>query len=88
MTLLVKYCGGCNVFYDRPRLVENIAARFPQLDIVYAGESADLAAILCGCPSACLPHSHITGHLGKWVLPGPEGGEALMAELENILRSA
>ena len=88
MTLLVKYCGGCNVFYDRPRLVAEVAARFPELDIVYSGDSADLAAILCGCPSACLPHLHITGRLGKWVLTGPAEAEPFMAELENILHSA
>jgi hypothetical protein len=79
LTVRVAYCGGCNVYYDRAAVTREIARRLPDVSIVYDGETADFVAVLCGCASACLPHAHLRGRLGKLVMTAMADAPALYA---------
>ena len=70
MTVLVKYCGGCNSRYDRAALVEKLRGEFPLVQFCYAGggvTGADMILIVCGCPSKCASHHDLHGRYGKLI---------------------
>jgi len=51
----VRYCGGCNPRFDRVGFVRRLENEFPEINITYAEEGVQYAAILvvCGCLAAC-----------------------------------
>lgn len=52
MLIGIKYCGGCNVQYDRSRLVKELRKQ-PGHEFVFGEEPCDLLLLVCGCPRAC-----------------------------------
>lgn len=52
MLIGIKYCGGCNVQYDRSGLVRKLM-RQPGHEYVKGEEPCDLLVIVCGCARAC-----------------------------------
>lgn len=56
MRIGIKYCGGCNPFYDRKACVEKLEESMPGIcfEPVKQGESYDKVLLVCGCQRACL----------------------------------
>lgn len=60
MKIGVKYCGGCNVKYDRKHFIESIKKQFPfnycnaKPNIEY-----DILLVLCGCFSCCADYKQL-----------------------------
>lgn len=71
MVIAVKYCGGCNVSYDRGAMIDRVRREFPAATIVNAesqdGAVPDLVLVVCGCSSVCAAHAHLDGKQGKIV---------------------
>lgn len=71
MVIAVKYCGGCNVSYDRGAMIDRVRREFPDATIVNAesqdGVEPDLVLVVCGCSSVCAAHAHLDGKQGKIV---------------------
>ncbi|MGI6174608.1 MAG: hypothetical protein ACOYJC_00325 [Christensenellales bacterium] len=60
MEVAIKYCGGCNPYYDRTALADKLKAAFPHIAFLGASERTvyDAAIILSGCTRRCvLPDS-------------------------------
>jgi 4-hydroxybutyrate CoA-transferase len=75
MTILVKYCGGCNTRYDRAAFVENLKREFPFVEFLAANDEtnqADIVLVVCGCPAKCATHGHLRGRLAKLVVESLE----------------
>lgn len=56
LSLGLKYCGGCNIHFDRKTLVEAIREQFGSkmdIDYVSSGGEFDLILVLNACPVAC-----------------------------------
>ncbi|MBS7009889.1 MaoC family dehydratase [Anaerostipes sp.] len=53
MRIGIKYCGGCNVQYDRTRQVEKLKQQFKGYEYTAADEPCDLLLAVCGCMRAC-----------------------------------
>ncbi len=81
MKIAVKYCGGCNPYYDRVAEVEKLRREFPEAEFVGAGEyeggdlsesaaKPDLVLVVCGCQAACAEHRRLTGINGKIIMAG------------------
>lgn len=54
MSLVVKYCGGCNPLYDRVKLVKEISEILgvePRYD---EPKSGDICLLVSGCSRECL----------------------------------
>jgi 4-hydroxybutyrate CoA-transferase len=71
LTVLVKYCGGCNPRYDRTAFVENLRREFPLVQFFYSGRgvtNADMVLAVCGCPSKCASHHDLHGRYGKLIV--------------------
>ena len=86
--IAVKYCGGCNPWYNRTQFVQNLQGSFPECEFSGADIlDPDFALIVCGCPARCLSHEHITGRLGKFVAISPEN-EPLIEALRKALRQS
>jgi len=51
----IKYCGGCNPYYDRVDLVKQIESRLQgKVEFVSAGnDDVDLVLAVEGCQTAC-----------------------------------
>lgn len=51
----VRYCGGCNPRFDRPALVNALAARCSHLILepACAGFPYPAVVVVCGCPARC-----------------------------------
>lgn len=50
--IAVKYCGGCNPFYDRAALVRRLCSLLGRPP-VYTAEGADACICVSGCGRAC-----------------------------------
>lgn len=57
MKLGIKYCGGCNSWYDRTLaaqgLIERVKADLPVETTYDTEEACQVWLVLCGCASAC-----------------------------------
>lgn len=57
MSLVVKYCGGCNPLYNRVKLVQEVS-QILDIEPVYGEpESGDIYLLISGCSRGCLKSS-------------------------------
>lgn len=58
MRIGLKFCGGCNPYYDRGAAVQGLKDRFPQhsFEAVARGEHYDRMLLICGCARGCVQH--------------------------------
>lgn len=69
MTVMVKYCGGCNPRFDRLAVAKQLQEQSPSVQIIPVGTSAaDLVLVICGCKNKCVQHTDLWGNYGKIVL--------------------
>ena len=69
MTILVKFCGGCNARFHRAGLVSYIESLLLEIKITYdVNEQADAAVIICGCSAACANRAEAIGTYGTFVI--------------------
>jgi hypothetical protein len=81
----IKYCGGCNPWYDRPAIVRRLQDDFPQAEVVRAGDAeVDAVAVVCGCPVACACHADLQGAMGKVIVTQESDYEALRRLLSSL----
>lgn len=82
MKVAIKYCGGCNPFYDRVALVRRIKTRLAgRVEFVAAGhEQIDLVLAVEGCKTACADLSHFDGKKIR-VITYPEDAEEFFQEI-------
>ncbi|MDR3162090.1 MAG: hypothetical protein LBU28_10835 [Spirochaetaceae bacterium] len=74
MTVLLKYCGGCNPVYDRAALVEQLRQEFPDVEFLYASSGlteADIVLVVCGCPVRCASQDTLRGRLHTLMIDSP-----------------
>jgi len=85
LILYVKYCGGCNPKYDRAKLVQQIEAAMPQIEIIYQTKPiADAALVICGCSTACANKEEAVGTYGVFVIWQDRDLSALYEFLEQV----
>ncbi|MGI6077155.1 MAG: hypothetical protein ACOYCB_03210 [Fastidiosipilaceae bacterium] len=75
LVLGLKYCGSCNIRFDRNPLVERIREEFgDQLAIKYTNQGGefDLILVLNACPSACANVSDLHPKLDIYVVRNEE----------------
>ena len=55
MKIGVKYCGGCNPYYNRIKAAQFIKQSLPgHMFLPYVqGETYDAVLVVCGCTAAC-----------------------------------
>ncbi len=55
MKAAIRFCGGCNPYYDRKEMAEHIAKMFPDVHFMYAEEGGtyDHLIVLHGCMAQC-----------------------------------
>ncbi|HHN48405.1 MAG TPA: hypothetical protein ENN08_05675 [Bacteroidales bacterium] len=82
--ILVKYCGGCNPFYDRVGLVEKIAAALRgKAQLVYSeSEGLDMVLAVQGCETACTDLSLYQG-LEILSITTPEEGDKFIEKINQ-----
>lgn len=58
MRIGIKFCGGCNPYYERGEAVRRLKERFPQhsFEAVSAEERYDMVLLVCGCRRACVEY--------------------------------
>jgi hypothetical protein len=81
VTIGVKYCGGCNPYYDRVALVEEMAARLRgKARFVMPGcEGVEAILAVHGCPTACADLSAFAGTRILSVTGRDEGEQVIRA---------
>jgi hypothetical protein len=65
----IKYCGGCNSFYDRVGMVEKLARKLKGIAIFLSYEDFpyDLLLIVNGCMRACADREDIHALCPNWM---------------------
>lgn len=58
MKVGLKFCGGCNPYYDRGRAVRNLKERFPRyfFEAVQKEGCYDVVLLICGCTRGCVEY--------------------------------
>ncbi|MGF6375247.1 hypothetical protein M2140_000281 [Clostridiales Family XIII bacterium PM5-7] len=58
MLVGIRFCGGCNVRYDRKQYLEEIINGNPGHEFQFAKEDEpyELLLCICGCPSCCVSY--------------------------------
>ncbi|MEA4813695.1 MAG: hypothetical protein VB112_02135 [Oscillospiraceae bacterium] len=82
MKIALKFCGGCNPFYDRRAAAEELKRLFP--DMEYASpEDKDCPAslLICGCATACADSTGLPGEIITMCGPADKMGAAATIEL-------
>lgn len=76
----LRYCGGCNPWYDRVAAVERLRALHPELRFVPArpGRRYPAVLVVCGCPARCADVSGLEGTL-VWLCGSEQLEEAAQA---------
>jgi hypothetical protein len=67
----VKYCGGCNSFINRSKLVREIERLLPRdfsLTTDRSSQPWDIGILVCGCPSACADKPEIRDVARRWIV--------------------
>jgi hypothetical protein len=67
----VKYCGGCNPFINRSKLVREIERLLPRdfsLTTDRSSQPWDIGILVCGCPSACADKPEIRDVARRWIV--------------------
>ena len=60
MTISIVYCGGCNPYYDRNLIANDIEKKyFGETILINQIEGADIIYFLCGCSSACILQNYM-----------------------------
>ena len=72
MKIGIKYCGGCNNYYDRVAFVNNVKEANQDLEFIIAqdGDVVDYLLVINGCTAACADISHITSRKGHFMVTG------------------
>jgi 3-hydroxyacyl-[acyl-carrier-protein] dehydratase len=66
----IKYCGGCNPFIDRAKLVSEIGKVLsPKYSLTTEPPSNpwDIGIMVCGCSSACVDKPEIRKLARQWI---------------------
>ena len=80
----IKYCGGCNPFYDRVALVKRIERRLKgKVAFVSAAADDDVDLVLAveGCNTACADLSSFDGKEIRIITKGQDGEEFIQKTL-------
>ncbi|MBN1880994.1 MAG: hypothetical protein JW885_02365 [Deltaproteobacteria bacterium] len=87
VTIVVKYCGGCNPLYDRVALVRRLEERlFGTARFVPAGGrecKGDLLLVVCGCHVRCAG-THEFSDLPTVFIDRPEGVTDLVKRIRAM----
>jgi hypothetical protein len=89
MTVLIKYCGGCNPWYDRIAFVEQLRQEFSGVEFLYSGSGpaeADIVLLVCGCPVKCIACGPLYGRLAVLTAASPEEFGAVKKTLRDFRR--
>ena len=89
-TIAVKYCGGCNPYFDRVELVSKLLSGVAKLEPVSLnGSAADFALTVSGCSRQCASTVDIQNISGKFDISSPDEyaliGGKIKIELEKYL---
>lgn len=88
MRIGVKYCGGCNPRYDRPkfvaRLKDELGGEVEWLNASTAEVPLDFVLVVCGCTAACAEHRQLNGAYGKLVIRAQTEYAAALEQLLKI----
>ncbi|MBS4536742.1 hypothetical protein GOQ29_14050 [Clostridium sp. D2Q-14] len=87
MNICVKYCGGCNVRYDRKSVIERLKEDYLDINIITRinNEMCHFVVILSGCMSSCIKHEELKGINGKMVIKDIEDYQKLKSKLDKML---
>ena len=78
----IKYCGGCNPYYDRVALVKRIANRLAgKVEIVpLKHEQIDLVVAVEGCSTACADLSSVKNKSTR-IITQPEDAQDFILQI-------
>jgi len=85
----VKYCGGCNPFYDRGATVRKALANFPSASVesVVGKDCAefDLIFVVLGCSqSECFDYKSLQGKYGQVIISKPEDSAKIIQAMNDL----
>jgi 3-hydroxyacyl-[acyl-carrier-protein] dehydratase len=86
MTVLIKYCGGCNPWYDRIAFVEQLRQEFPGVEFFYPGKGftqMDIVLLVCGCPVKCATCDTVYGRLDTLTIASRKDYDTVKQRLGN-----
>ena len=67
MTVGLKYCGGCNPYYERTKLAEKIKEQLKNhvtFEPLQEGKLYDVVVLICGCVRRCVTMGGIRAKYG------------------------
>lgn len=84
--IAVRYCGGCNPWYQRGASVRELQKKFPKLQLLNFDPAEVYQAVLvvCGCPARCAGQADLPADLPRLVMAVQEDIECAAAFLEEI----
>lgn len=85
MRIGLKFCGGCNPYYERGAEVQKLKNSFPQFlfEAVRTGEYYDIILLVCGCARSCVCH-YREAKAGRYViLKNPEEFETFSSGIRT-----
>ncbi len=62
----IKFCGGCNPFYERMATVKKYINEHPEYEFEFVREENeyDVIILVCGCMCRCITHDHLKSKYG------------------------
>lgn len=87
MKIGIKFCGGCNPFYDRGAVARKYIEDHPEYDFEYimGDDEYDFVVIVCGCMIMCTAYDHIKSKYGYYVVSSEKDFDRIKEKLEEAV---
>jgi len=83
--IAVKYCGGCNPYYERREAVREIESRIKtKLEIYNIENIPDIVLIVCGCKSQCIDINAYKSKIKTIVLNDIKGMDEVVNTISKL----
>ena len=86
MKIGIKFCGGCNPFYERGAAVKKYMKEHPEhnFEFVREDEEYELIVIVCGCMCRCVTYDTLTSKYGFVIVSSEKDFELITEKINEI----
>ncbi|MBQ2753803.1 MAG: hypothetical protein IJF29_06770 [Firmicutes bacterium] len=83
----IKFCGGCNPFYERGVVAKKYIADHPEYEFEFVRDENDydFIIIVCGCMCRCVTYDHLRSKYGFVLVSSEKDFDYVKEKIEEAV---